>query len=132
MLELNGCHTFINMGKATGPAQPEFLLPGIFLPLRKLLDIMDRFAPEIRGEVFDHAMDGFCRCHDVLPEFLPENGIPCVIIYSSCRMNFTLIEPEEFENIRIFEHVLRIADDLPFIRKGFHSFFLSLLRASRS
>jgi hypothetical protein len=29
---------------------------------------VDRFAPEIRREIFDHAMDGFCRCHDVHPE----------------------------------------------------------------
>jgi hypothetical protein len=80
MLELNGSCTFIEVGKATGPAQAELLLYGIFLPLRKLLDIVDRFAPEIRRKIFDHAMDGFCRCHDVLPEYLPENGIPYAII----------------------------------------------------
>jgi len=68
MLELNGVYTFIEVGKATGPAQAELLLLGFFLPLRKLLDIVDRFVPEIRREIFDHAMDGFCRCHDVLPE----------------------------------------------------------------
>jgi hypothetical protein len=68
MLELNGGNTFIERGKAAGPAQAELLLPGIFFPFRKLFDIVNSFTPEIRREIFDHAMDGFCRCHDALPE----------------------------------------------------------------
>ena len=43
-----------------------------------------------------------------------------------CRFQITfgvvsvLIKPEEFENIGIFEHILRISNDLSFICKGFY------------
>jgi hypothetical protein len=49
MLEVNGCNFFIEMGKTSGPAEAECLLYYFFLPLCKLLDIVDRFAPEIGG-----------------------------------------------------------------------------------
>jgi hypothetical protein len=64
MLEVNGRCIFIDVGKTPGPAQAELLLFGFFLPLRKLLDIVDRFAPEIGREIVYHAMDGFSGRHD--------------------------------------------------------------------
>lgn len=35
-----------------------------------------------------------------------------------------LIEPKEFEDIGIFEHVLRISDDLSFVRERFYPAFI--------
>jgi hypothetical protein len=35
-----------------------------------------------------------------------------------------LIKPEKFKNIGIFEHILRISDDLSFICKGFYPLFV--------
>ena len=43
MLELNGGYTFIDVGKATGPAQVKLLFPGFFLPLRKLVNEVNCF-----------------------------------------------------------------------------------------
>ncbi len=76
MLELNGGYCFPEMGKASGPAKAELLLPGIFLPPRQLLDVLYCLVPEIRREIFDHAMDGFCGRRDIPPGGFPGMVFP--------------------------------------------------------
>jgi len=85
MLELNGSCARPEMGETPGPRKAELLLCGFFLPLRKLFDIVDGFAPEVRREIVNHAVHGFCGGHEVLPWYFTNNGIPHAIIYSSSR-----------------------------------------------
>jgi hypothetical protein len=71
MLELNSRCAFFEMGKPPGPGKVELFIFYFFLPFRKLFDIVDHFAPEVGREIVDHAMHGFCGCHEVIPVLLP-------------------------------------------------------------